>query len=92
MDLARSHGVSRTAQALHLDYYSLQRRMSGAEREPSVAQATEFVEVSLPAGSCGACCQLEIADHSGGQVRVRVSGLSARDLAAFVRGVVGREP
>ena len=90
-DLARSHGVSQTSQALRLDYYGLQRRLPGTEREPDVA-AAEFVEVSLPAGSFGGCCQLDLADHRGGQLRVRVSGLSARDLAAFVRAVAGREP
>jgi hypothetical protein len=90
-DLARSHGVSRTSQALRLDYYALQRRLPGIEREPGVS-AAEFVEVSLPAGSFGGCCQLDLADRSGGPLRVRVSGLSARELATFVRAVAGQEP
>ena len=86
--LARSHGVSRTSQALHLDYYALQRRLSGNEREPGVA-AAGFVEMSLPASP--AHCQLEMCDQSGRRVRVDLSGLSARDLAIFVRAVTGRE-
>lgn len=89
-ELARSHGVSRTSQALRLDYYALQRRLRGSECEPDVA-AAEFVEVSLPAGTCGGCCQLDLADRGGGQLRVRAWGLSARELATFVRAVAGRE-
>jgi hypothetical protein len=89
-ELARSHGVSRTSQALRLDYYALQRHLGGSECEPDAA-AAEFVEVSLPSGACGGCCQLEFADPGGGQLRVRAWGLSARELATFVRAVAGRE-
>jgi hypothetical protein len=91
VDLARSHGVSRTSQALHLDYYSLQRRL--AETEPErLAHTAEFVEVSLPPLSHASRCQVEICDPEGGKVRVDLSGLSARELASFVRAVSGKEP
>ena len=88
-ELGHRHGVSRTSQALHLDYYALQRRMAGGEGDVS-GVAAGFVEVSLPAVPGAGVCDVEVAGASGGHVRMRVSGLSARDLAAFVRAVVAR--
>lgn len=89
--LAQSQGVSKTSQALHLDYYSLQRRLSetGPVRSTPVA---DFVELALPAAPREARCRLEIADAGGGSLRVDLSGLSASDLAIIVRAVAGRSP
>jgi hypothetical protein len=36
-------------------------------------------------------CQFELRDDLGDGVRVDVSGLSAKDLATFVRAVAGRD-
>ena len=90
LDLARTHGVSKTSQTLHLDYYAVQRRLADAEPERSTAGA-EFIELSLPAIP-QARCQISISDASGGAMRIDLSGLSAKDLATFVRTVSGREP
>ena len=91
VDLARSHGVSKTSQTLHLDYYAVQRRLAETEpKRPTVA--AEFIELSLPASAHVPRCQLEISDASGGAMRIELSGLSAKDLATFVRTVAGREP
>jgi len=91
VDLARSHGVSKTSQALGLDYYSLQRRLAETEAKRP-AQAAAFVELSLLPNPHAPRCQVEICDLGGGKVRVDLSGLSARELASFVRAVSGREP
>ena len=91
LDLARTHGVSKTSQTLHLDYYAVQRRLAEGEPARSTAGA-EFIEVSLPASAHIPSCQIEISDASGGTMRIDLSGLSARDLATFVRTVSGREP
>jgi hypothetical protein len=92
VEVARAHGVSKASLALHLDYYGLQRRLaartSQARRRRSVAR---FVEVALPAGRCQARCQLELSDAGGRPLRVDVSGLSARELATFVRALAGQE-
>jgi hypothetical protein len=90
VDLARRHGTSKTSQVLHLDYYALQRRLTGTEPATAIA-GTEFVDVALPADARGSRCQLEIGDDGGGKLRVDVCGLSAKDLATFVRAVAGRE-
>jgi len=91
LDLARRHGVSKTSQTLHLDYYAVQRRLRESEPKGSLA-AAEFIELSLPARPHVPRCQLELGDASGGALRIEVSGLSAKDLATFVRTVSGREP
>jgi len=87
--MARTHGVSKTSLALHLDYYALQRRL--AEGEPR-RRAGGFVEVSLPPSAGGARCQVEIADPGGRQVRVELAGLSAAELATLVGTVMGGAP
>ncbi len=91
VDLARRHGVSKTSVALHLDYYALQRRLAGREPKRDSEEAG-LVEVSLPAPAQGARCQIEICDPSGGKVLVDVAGLSAADLASFVRQLAITEP
>ena len=91
MDLARTHGVSKTSQTLHLDYYAVQRRLADAEPARST-EASEFIELSLPAIPHASRCQISISDASGGAMRIDLSGLSAKDLATFVRTVSGREP
>ena len=90
-DLARRHGVSKASQALHLDYYALQRRL-GEGLAKSGAREAAFVELSLPATAPGGGCEVEICDASGAKVRVEVAGLSAAELATFVRTICGREP
>ena len=89
--LAAKHGVSKTSQALHLDYYALQRRLAGTQPKRPALPA-EFVEVSLLGSAHGARCQIEICAPSGGKVRVDLAGLSAAELATFVRRVSGKEP
>jgi len=91
VDLARAHGVSKASLALHLDYYGLQRRLTGSRPATCDPSQPAFVELSLRAGHGQAHCQLELIDPAGGRVRVDVSGLSARELATFVRVLAGQE-
>ena len=94
LELACTHGVSKTSQALHLDYYALQRRLAEASIERPRPAAQQFVELSLPPGATSSPqCRLEIRDHDGSTVRLELSGWSAPDLATFVRAVTGcRKP
>jgi hypothetical protein len=88
--LAAEHGVSQTSQALHLDYYAVQRRLAATGAVPTKPTAHEFVELSLPAAHAGRC-QVEVRDDLGGAMRIDVSGLCAKDLAVFVRAVAGHD-
>lgn len=93
LELARSHGVSKTSQVLHLDYYAVQRRLAEVSVELPVPAAQQFVEVTLPAGATPTPqCRLEIRDRDGGAVRLEFAGWSAQELASFVRTVTGRKP
>lgn len=91
--LAREHGVSKVSLALRLDYYALQRRITEASELMTTTSATQagFVELSLPTAA-PLRCQIELADHRGGTMRVELSGMSPQDLAAFVRSVSRTEP
>lgn len=92
LGLAAEHGVGQASQALHVDYYALQRRLAAAGARSAEVSATEFVEVSLPASGHVGRCQVEIKDASGDALRIDVSGLCAKDMAIFVRAIAGREP
>jgi len=49
MGLARDHGVSKTAQALHLDYYVLQHRLAASRVGRAQPRPTAgFIELTLP--------------------------------------------
>lgn len=94
--LARQVGVSRASQALHLDYYSLQRRLSGGSPEPESAASPDctggFVELSLPQPSRGLRCALEACDGAGGTMRAELSGLTAEELSTVLRAMMDKTP
>jgi hypothetical protein len=93
LELARSHGVSKTSQALHLDYYAVRRRLAEVSVEVPRPAAQQFVELALPSGATTTPqCRLEIRDRDGGAVRLEFAGWSAQELATFVRTVTGRKP
>ena len=57
VELARRHGLYRTARALPIDYANLRKRLNGAA--PSTAAARpEFVEVLVAPVQSGACVEV----------------------------------
>jgi hypothetical protein len=80
--LVTKHGVSRTAAALGLDYYSLKKRSEEADDQPPTSSA--FVELPSPvmAGKQGL---FELDNGSGATMRVQLVGYDAADVAAFAR-------
>lgn len=90
---ARGHGVSKTSQTLHLDYYALQRRLDAVAAEQPNTVVPQFVELALPAVTTSSSqCRLELCDRDGGTVRLDLSGWSARELATFVRSITSGVP
>lgn len=83
-ELARRHGVHRTAMVLRLDYYSLRRRVEEGVRGPTPA----FVDIG-PAAAPNECV-MEIEDARGPKLRMQLRGFSARDLAMVARSMVLR--
>lgn len=93
-ELAREHGVSRTARELGLDYYALAKRMQGTTRRDGhgsgVDAASAFVELQMPAGATpwrGPRCRLELSDGGGTRLCVELSGVEPRAIEALARGL-----
>ena len=81
--LVKLHGVSRTATALGLDYYSLQKHARTAAA-PAPSGNPAFVE--LPASILvGKECRLEFDNGAGATLRVRLVGYDAADVEALSR-------
>jgi hypothetical protein len=79
--LAKVHGVSRTAAALGLDYYGLQRR-TGAVAVPAQSSIPAFVELPAPI-LVGKQCRLEFDNGAGATMRVHLVGYEAADVEAL---------
>ena len=86
-DLARVHGLSRTAAALKLSYYDLKRRLL-AGRIPRRGRLTPapFVEVAPPAltGGPGEGGTVELVQACGARLTLRLPNASAKDLLPLV--------
>jgi len=83
--LACTHGLNRTARALRLDYYSLQKRaVAAAGAGP---RAPEFVEL-LPGGIPASRpeCLIEVEDPGGAKLRIHLQGGAFPDIAALTSG------
>ncbi len=57
VELARRHGLYRTARSLPIDYVSLRKRLKGTVPENTVARP-EFVEVLMPPVQPAACIEV----------------------------------
>jgi hypothetical protein len=81
--LARTHGVSRTATVLGLDYYSVRKRVETAVAKPQVT-ASSFVELPSPV-RVGKECRLELDNGTGATMRVHLVGYESADVEAVTR-------
>jgi hypothetical protein len=87
--LAGRYGVSRTARALRVGYYSLRDRVekqtSSAAAGSSAAGAATFLELAVSPRSGAGECILEWEDAGGGKMRVHLKGVEVPDLVALSR-------
>jgi len=85
VELAKEHGVFRTAQVLHLEYGKLKRLLeaAGPATRP-VAPRTAFLELMAPAGSSECVIELE---GPRGKMRIQWKGATAPDLAGLSRAL-----
>jgi hypothetical protein len=81
--LASSHGVSRTAMMLKLDYYSLKKQVEASADEPQ-SSGPAFVELPAPLMG-GKQCLIELENGSGATKRVQLVGYEAADVEAIAR-------
>lgn len=104
VELAREHGVSPTAQALHLEYGKLRRLMESASpvvksrrvKAPAARRSRPiappaFVELmtSPPTGS--APCVIEMENAQGAKLKIHLARPEAVDWVALCRAFWGRE-
>ncbi len=82
--VAQTHGVSRTATALGLNYHRLQKRVEAIARTQPPASEPAFVELPAPA-LFGKQCSFELANGVGTTMRVQLTGYDAADLAVLSR-------
>ena len=83
MELAREHGLHRTAQTLRLNY-SLKKRcrlISGAPCR--TRRDATFVELLSPGAAGYSGCTIEMENAQGGKMKIRVQGLGGPDLAVL---------
>jgi hypothetical protein len=81
--LAITHGVSRTAAVLGLDYYRLKERAEVAASEPQ-SSGPAFVELTSPV-LVAKQCRFELDNGAGATMRVHLVGYDAAEVEALSR-------
>jgi hypothetical protein len=81
--LVRLHGLSRTATALRLDYYSLKKQAQAAA-DPAPPSGPVFVELPAPVG-LGKQCLFELVDGTGVSRRLQLLGYDTAEVEALAR-------
>jgi hypothetical protein len=81
--LVNRHGVSRTAAALRLDYYTLKERAEATSRTPP-SNGSPFVELPSPA-VLGKHGLVELDNGAGTTMRVQLVGYETADVEALAR-------
>jgi hypothetical protein len=89
--LARQHGVHRVARCLHLDYYSIKKRLRGGAETSCADAKPTFIE--LPAFASGGLqeCTIEVEHPRGARMRIQVKGAALPDLASITRAFCGNK-
>lgn len=83
VEVAREHGVFRTAKVLRLDYGKLKRIAASAP--PAVHPAT-FLELGPPPVADSSECLIEL-EGPRGKMRIQWKGATAPDLASLSRAL-----
>ena len=83
--LAKAHGVSRTATALGLDYYSLKKRAEAAAHANRSRAALRSSSCTSPV-MVAKQCRFELDNGAGATMRVQLVGYDAADVEALARG------
>ncbi len=89
-EAGQEHGVSKTAQALRLDYYALKKRVESVpKKRPAGASPSEvqFLEIPLGASSGRPECVVEFEDGQGARLRVELQGAALAELETVARSL-----
>jgi hypothetical protein len=83
------YGISRTATALGLDYYSLKKQAQAAAQQPP-SRSPAFVELPPPV-VVGKQALFELDSGAGATMRVQLLGYDSADVQALDRQFWGAE-
>ena len=83
--MAGKYGVSPTARALKLDYYSLKKRTDAASRSVPTPTFVELPSAALSVSSASSECVIQWEDAAGARMRVHVKGQNLPDVLALSR-------
>jgi hypothetical protein len=85
--LARQHGVSKTALALHLDYHGLKNRLEASApvdrtqpMGPRRRASPAFIELPFGVPLQPAECVLQLEDDKRGRLRIELRGRPSSDI------------
>jgi hypothetical protein len=84
--LAAIYGVSRTALALKLDYYSLKRHLGESTTPVVLASPNDspaFLELPPSTLLTSGACVIDFENSRGAKMRVHVKGMTVPDLVAL---------
>jgi hypothetical protein len=87
--LVSQYGISRTATALNLDYYSLKKQAEAAAQQPP-SRSPAFVELPPPV-VVGKQALFELDNGAGATMRVQLLGYDAAEVEALARRFWGAE-
>lgn len=82
VELARQHGLFRTAHTLRLDYTNLKKRVQTVPGMRAMAPAA-FMELVAPSPVAGECT-IEV-ESTRGKLRVAIKGMAAPDVMSLIR-------
>jgi hypothetical protein len=88
--LVSRHGVSRTAEVLGVDYYTLKERAERAAAPDGPSDSPAFIELP-PAAAVGKQCLLELDHSAGARLRVQLVGYDANDIESLARSLWNAE-
>jgi hypothetical protein len=84
VQLVKTHGISRTATALGLDYYRLKKQVETAASSQPPSSEPAFVELPSPV-LLGKQCLFVVDNGAGAIMRVQLVGYDAADVEALSR-------
>jgi hypothetical protein len=87
-DLAREHGVFRTAKVLRLDFSKLKRQMAPVQAVAKAASSPPpaFVEFLAPQATAACECVIEV-EGPRGRMRIEWKGTTSPDLCGLSRAL-----
>jgi len=86
VELAREHGINKTARALHLDYYSLKKRL---DADPAAERPPDFIEILQTGVPPCPECTIELENGRGAKMRIQIKNSGLPDLAAITGAFQG---